>query len=482
MSRVATITVKDEVWMTVTGLATEDNTFLWKHFGVEVEGSFFMPARRTGKWDGKIRFFDKNGKIYLRLLEEVLPFLEKWGYEIDLQDTRRPVPAVSTRVTANMFDGKSQVEIRIRPYQLDAVNSALEAGAGIVLAATSSGKTIMCAALCEAMGAHDIRCLLIVPSADLVEQTVNTFKLAGVDVGTYSGSKKDLAHQHVVATWQALQNQMHIVNGAGQTPGMQLEHRGFQCLIVDECHGAVAKVLGELINNHGQHIAYRYGLTGTLPKPKTDQYTIRGSLGEVIYEISAATLMEQGYLAKVEIQPVEIQEVAEEDFPDYASEKAYTSKQATRLDFIADYIIDRASVHGNTLVLVNTIKQGQQLQKLIKDSVFLYGATENDVRAEWYSTFANRDDLIVIASFGIASTGISIDRIFSLFMLDSGKSPIRTIQSIGRSLRKGHDKDTAAVYDVYSSLKWGKKHARERVKYYKEAQYPLKKVIKPKLR
>lgn len=478
--KTAHIWVKDEVWMTVTGLESADSTFLWNYFGIEVEGSWFMPARKLGRWDGKIRFFDKTGKIYLRLLEEVLPFLEKWGYEIELHDERRPVPIITARATENMFDGKSQVPIKIRPYQLEAVNAALENGSGIVLAATSSGKTIMCAALCEALGSHDIRCLLIVPSADLVDQTVNTFKLAGVDVGTYSGSKKDLAHQHIVATWQALQNQMHIVSNPS-SPGIELEHRGFNCLIVDECHGAAAKVLGELINNHGQHIAYRFGLTGTLPTPKTDMYTIRGSLGEVIYEISAATLMEQGYLAQVEIQPVEIQELADEDFPDYTSEKAFISRQPNRLDFIADYIIDRANAHGNTLVLVNNIKQGQQLHKLIKDSVFLYGATENEIRAEWYSTFANRDDLIVIATFGIASTGISIDRIFCLFMIDSGKSAIRTIQSIGRSLRKGHDKNNAKVYDVYSSLKWGKKHARERVKYYKKALYPVLKAIKAKL-
>jgi len=37
------------------------------------------------------------------------------------------------------------------------------------------------------------------------------------------------------------------------------------------------------------------------------------------------------------------------------------------------------------------------------------------------------------------------------------------------------------VYDVYSSLKWGKKHARERAKFYKEAGYKFLKVMKAKL-
>jgi superfamily II DNA or RNA helicase len=148
------------------------------------------------------------------------------------------------------------------------------------------------------------------------------------------------------------------------------------------------------------------------------------------------------------------------------------------LDLLADLIIARAETYGNTLVLVNSIKQGQQLQKLIKDSVFLQGATKNEVRAEWYSMFEKRDDLIVIATFGIASTGISIDRIFCEVMVDAGKSFIRAIQSIGRGLRKGHDKDKVHCVDVHSGLKWSMKHFRERKKYYKEAGYTVLKTAK----
>lgn len=467
--RVAHIWVRDEVWMTIAGLEPQDHTFLWNKFGIEVEGSYFMPARKLGRWDGKIRFFDKTGKVFLRLLEDILPFLEKWGYEINLHDERRPFDPPATRLHAKWFDGKSQVPITIRPYQVDAVNAALDSGSGIVIAATGAGKTIMVAGLCDVLGSEGKTSIVIVPSADLVEQTSATFRLANIDHGIYSGSNKDLAHPHVIATWQALQNNPSLISD-------------FNCVIVDEAHGASAKTIGDLITNHGMHIPMRFGFTGTMPKPETDRVTLRGSLGEVLYEISATELIQLGYLAKLEIQPIEIQENVEEDFPDYSSEKAYVSRQPERLDLIADLIIQRAEQFGNTLVLVNSIKQGQQLQKLIKDSVFLHGATENDVRAEWYGTFADRDDLIVIATFGIASTGISIDRVFHLMLLDAGKSFIRCIQSIGRGLRKAEDKDSVHVSDVHSSLKWGKKHFRERKKYYTEAGYPVLKTLKAKLK
>ena len=468
--KIAHVWVRDEVWMTIAGIEPAEVTFLWNKYGIEVEGSWFMPARKLGRWDGKIRFFEKTGKVFLRFLTEILPFLEKWGYEIELHDERRPLPVVDGVLTETWFNdkGRAQVPISLRPYQVEAVNLALHAGSGMVIAATGAGKTLMVAGMCDVLGEADIRAITIVPSSDLVTQTSNTFTLAGIEHGLYSGDTKDIYHPHVIATWQALQNNPQVVEN-------------FQCVIVDEAHGASAKTIGDLITNYGKHIGYRYGFTGTLPKPLTDQYTIRGAIGEVLYTISAADLIRMGYLAELEIEPIEIQEKAEEDFPDYSAEKAYTSRQTDRLDFMADLIIDRAGKFGNTLVLVNTIKQGQQLQKLIKDSVFLHGATENDVRAEWYSTFATRDDLIVIATSGIASTGISIDRVFNLMLIDAGKSFIRCIQSIGRGLRRSHDKDSVHVCDVYSSLKWGKKHARERVRFYKEAGYPTLKPMKAKL-
>ena len=113
------------------------------------------------------------------------------------------------------------------------------------------------------------------------------------------------------------------------------------------------------------------------------------------------------------------------------------------------------------------------MEKRLPGSQFLYGETEKEVRQENYKEFDKTDGLIKIASQGIASTGISIDRIFKLFFIDYGKSYIKAIQSCGRGLRMGHDKNHIDIYDIYSNLKYGRKHFRERVTHYKEAQYPI---------
>ena len=137
---------------------------------------------------------------------------------------------------------------------------------------------------------------------------------------------------------------------------------------------------------------------------------------------------------------------------------------------MADLVIDRQAVYGNTLVLVNSVDFGKKLAQQIKGAVFLHGDDDTKVRKEFYDTFAVRDDVIVIATYGIASTGLSINRIFNLVLIDVGKSFTRVIQSIGRSLRKSPDKDCAHVVDVYSNLTWGKQHFGTRKKYYKEDQ------------
>jgi superfamily II DNA or RNA helicase len=482
------ITVTDEAWCHVTGLLPSEQEILSNTFAIFVDGYFFMPSYKLGRWDGKIRFFEKTGKTYVRLLDKIVPYIEKWGYNIELVDNRKfwESPVVTGEITeldaggiatsGKNLDIFGDVEVKpgeifkLRPYQLQCVQKAIEAGSGIILAGTGSGKTSITAAISYFYGNKGYKIITIVPSSDLVTQTADWYRLLQLDVGIYSGDQKDINHTHVVATWQAIQYNPTIM-------------QEFQVLIWDEAHGTKSEVAQKLINDNGKHMPFRFGVTGTFPKPKCDQMSLNCSLGPILMEIPASWLIDNGYLSKLEIQPVELNETyVDEEFPDYAAEKSFLSKSTNRMEKIADLIISQCAVRGNTLVLVNSIAFGEKLASLIKDSVFLYGESPKDLRKEHYDMFEQRDDLIVIASSGIASTGISIDRVFCLMLVDPGKSFITAIQSIGRGLRKGHDKDSVFVVDVHSKLKWAKKHFKERSKFYSEANYPIlkKQTIKVK--
>jgi superfamily II DNA or RNA helicase len=78
-----------------------------------------------------------------------------------------------------------------------------------------------------------------------------------------------------------------------------------------------------------------------------------------------------------------------------------------------------------------------------------------------------------VATYGVASVGINIPRIFNLVLVEPGKSFVRVIQSIGRGIRKAEDKEHVEIWDIASTAKFSKRHLTERKKFYNEARYPF---------
>jgi superfamily II DNA or RNA helicase len=442
-------------------------SILWEKFGVYVDNYFHTPAYQLRRWDGKIRFFERTGKTFTKILDEIVPYLGAWNYEINIVDKRVPAPVINDRIDENVFNLKDDPDepYTLRPYQVEVVNALLEEGSGFAICATGSGKTAICAALAVTLYCNSLQTLVIVPSADLVAQTVEEFQAHlrkyPVTIGEYSGGVKDMDHPIVVATWQSLQNAPHYMGF-------------FQATIVDECHGAKANVIKELINVHGKNISHRYGCTGTFPKPPADQYSLKTSIGRIVREVPARWLIDNGYLAEIEIEPLETLD-DDPDLPDYAAERAYLTGFDDRNDAIVKYIQRKRDMYGNTMVLINTqsLAQGRYIASKIEAAVYLDGGSAKDLRKLNYDSFAARDDVIVIASAGIAALGISIDRIFCLILLDTGKSFVKCIQSVGRGMRRKGDKNSIHVADVYSKLKYAKKHFKDRKRFYLEAEYPL---------
>lgn len=339
--------------------------------------------------------------------------------------------------------------------------------------------TTINAALVDVYGKKGLRTITIVPNVSLISQTVTTFIGYGLDTGQYSGETKDTDHTHVVSTWQALQNNPKLVSQ-------------FQVLVVDECQGAKARTIGSLINDYGKNIAHRFGLTGTLPKHKADATTITTSLGPIRFEIPAHELIAGGWLSVPNITILQLNDQArldelmkensqlrdDQQKITYDSEINFLQQDKVRMRWIADFIIEKGSAHkGNVLCLVGNVSYGKKLTKLIPGATFLHGKDDQNVRQQVYDLFETHDDMIVIATVQIAGVGLSINRIFNLIYIDGGKSFVRTIQTIGRGLRKGKDKDSVDVVDICGNLEYSRKHLTSRVKYYKEARYKHKKVL-----
>jgi len=198
--------------------------------------------------------------------------------------------------------------------------------------------------------------------------------------------------------------------------------------------------------------------------------SIHASLGPVIGQISAKELQDKGVLAQCHVNVVQlIDTVAHRG---YQEELKYLVTNQDRIEYLGK-LLNTIKESGNTLILVDRITAGEELQKLIPNSTFISGAVKVKARKETYDTIREGTNEVIIATYGVAAVGLNIPRIFNLVLLEPGKSFVRVIQSIGRGVRKAKDKDFVQIWDLTSTCKYAKRHLTERKKFYKEAQYPF---------
>ena len=84
----ATIIVRDEVNVKIEGLELDARRTLVNKFKYDVPYARYLPAVRLGRWDGKVSFFALGGSTFVNLLPEIIPILEEYNYDVELDDQR----------------------------------------------------------------------------------------------------------------------------------------------------------------------------------------------------------------------------------------------------------------------------------------------------------------------------------------------------------------------------------------------------------
>lgn len=472
------IIISDEVNCKIVGLELTERKALMKMFEHEVAGARFLPSVRLGRWNGKTSFFSLGGSTFVNLLDQILPVLDNAGYEIELDDLRPSVQTFDfTQTTENEFSDKTWPAghpkagepIELRDYQVTIINDFLANPQCMQEVATGAGKTLITAALSKSVEAYG-RSIVIVPNTSLVVQTEADYINLGLDVGVYFGTRKEIGKKHTICTWQSLNNMMKATKSgeAELTIGEFIED--VICIMVDEAHQAKADALKAMLTGPFANIPIRWGLTGTIPKDLGAAQSLLVSIGPVINKLSASELQDRGVLAQCHVNIVQLQDTVE--FSNYQSELKHLLEDSLRLDTLAELVLN-INKTGNTLVLVDRVNAGKELEARLPASVFVSGATNLTERKEEYDEIATSTGKIIIATYGIAAVGINIPRIFNLVLIEPGKSFVRVIQSIGRGIRKAEDKDSVLIWDLTSSCKFAKRHLTKRKEFYKDASYPF---------
>ena len=472
------LVIRDEVNVKIEGLELGDRKTLMKMFEYEKPGARYLPAVRLGRWNGKVSYFSLGGSTYINLLPEILPLLDQAGYDIELDDNRSYQQTFNfTQVSANTFaqytwpkgHPKEGEPIELRDYQVEVINRFLENPQSIQEVATGAGKTITTAALSYSIEPYG-RSIVIVPNKSLVTQTEEDYKNVGLDVGVYFGDRKEWGKKHTICTWQSLNNLLKLTQSREAEFTIQEFIEDVVCVMVDEVHMAKADALKTLLTGVFAQVPIRWGLTGTIPKAQYEAQALYVSLGNVIGKLSASELQDKGVLAQCHVNIIQLQDHVE--FTNYQSELKHLLEDKNRLDTIAELVL-KIKDSGNTLILVDRVNAGKEIVDRLPNAVSVSGETKLTERKEEYDEVATANDKIIVATYGVASVGINIPRIFNLVLLEPGKSFVRVIQSIGRGIRKAEDKDFVQIWDLTAATKYAKRHLTERKKFYKEAKYPF---------
>lgn len=476
---IAKLQILDEVNIKLEGVDVATRRKLVQAVEYFVPHARHTPAYKLGRWNGKVSFCDVGARSYLNLLERLLPVIQDAGYDIEIEDLRATHSIEFEKVDKDSYSHvkwpaghqRAGEPIVINDHQVECINSYLENLTGVNIAPTGAGKTLITAILSHRVEEYG-RSIVIVPTKDLVTQTEEDYRNMGLDVGVYFGDRKEFGKTHTICTWQSLES-LSKRSKAGELEVSIVDFfENVVCVIVDEVHKAKADVLRKLLTTYLANAPIRWGLTGTMPEEEFERVSILASIGPMLGVIKTKELQEKGILANLHVNIWQLQDLGEAAFDSYQSELKWLTTNQRRLKFLAESV-EKMTDSGNTLILVDRVQTGEALQSLIPGSVFVSGKMKSTDRKEEYKEVQSVDDKVIIATYGVASTGINIVRIYNLVLFEPGKSFVRVIQSIGRGIRVAPDKKFVNVYDFCSNCKFSKKHLTRRKQFYKDAEYPF---------
>ena len=465
------VKLRCEPWM-----AKEIDSF----FTFKVPGYQFTPAYRAGMWNGEIHLFNTSTcLLYAGLTEYIEKFAQERDYTVEyLYD--------NSSFEFSLHDAKEVIntynlKIEPRDYQVEAFTHAVRNHRAMLLSPTASGKSLIIYLLIRWYRFLRNKILLIVPTTSLVQQMFTDFESYGFDSKKhchmiYSGKEKETDQPIVITTWQSVYKMP------------KTWFNKFNVVIGDEAHLFKAKSLTKILSNLDQ-CKYRFGFTGTLDGTQTHRLVLEGLFGPVKKVISTKELMDQKHLSSFKIKCLVLKYTDEEcklvNKMKYQDEIDFIVSSQKRNKFIKNLAL---SLQGNTLLLFQYIeKHGKILYDLIANSVesgrqvyFVHGGVGADDREDIRRLVEMEKDAIIIASFGTFSTGINIRNLHNIIFASPSKSRIRNLQSIGRGLRLGENKDGCVLFDIADDLTWKSNknysldHFVERMKIYNEEKFESK--------
>jgi superfamily II DNA or RNA helicase len=432
---------------------------LKEYLSCYAKGYKFHPKFKAKIWDGKISYFHPVMRLLpIGMLTLFIEFCELHNYEFEFDFDINEFYSSITEEELDIYLEELFRNSKKKPryFQKEAIFNALTEKRGLLLSATGTGKSLIIYSLIKLFTDLGKKVLLIVPNTGLVEQMFDDFSEYGwhnindqVEM-LYSGMKPTYKKNVLISTWQSI-------------PTKKKDPRFYQeydCVIVDEVHNAKAlqlqKILKECTNAE-----YRIGTTATLPKDQSETYNIFSVIGTPIFEYKTKQGIEDGYLSNMAIIALILK------YPKDFIEKNKNRSYDMEIDEIENYaprnatfnyILNRIDPKDNIILLCRHIDHLEKIKAHLeatsnREIEVVHGKVKVKERERIRKSVAEREGLIILATYETMSTGVNINKIHHVIFGSPYKAPTKVLQAIGRGLRLHESKDILLVWDLADDMR-----------------------------
>ena len=427
----------------VNGLDDNLRGFLDHYFSYLIEGRQFVDSYQNKSWDGRRTFLKKNSLPYSFVwkVHELLDVYNKrfgstfWLNLIDKRDQA----VVSAEYQTNFKNS----DIKLRPYQLEAIESAMQKKNGIIYIGTGGGKSLLSAEMIKRVNK---RTLFLVNRIELVRQTKEAFQnYLGVEVGEMSEGEMDITKQITVASIQTISAILKRKNEDSKKLAIYLYN--VTCCISDEAQNVKDSGMYEQIANEMKNVDYMIGLSGSPFRSDNTTLDMNALVGFIIYRKDTKSLEDEGWILPTKTYFLSTpQNDGIESNNYHENYQTFITNNNLRNE-ITKNIVEKYKDSKKILILVKSIEHGEILEEMIEDSFFLHGSTKKKLRREMFEKFKYENGLIMISMVSIFSAGIDVCDLDMLINVSAFGSDIASIQSIGRTKRKAEGKKQGYFID-----------------------------------
>jgi superfamily II DNA or RNA helicase len=198
----------------------------------------------------------------------------------------------------------------------------------------------------------------------------------------------------------------------------------------------------------------------------------------MICNISASYLIDKGFLVPPKIYMLDPNEHTEYKFIRKSFPKIYDQwivNNELRNRMIVDSTQRLLDLGKSVLITVTRIPHGdilcEMLDKVgVKSIAFIQGEVNGEKRKELLDKVRKKELQVLVGSV-VADEGIDLPALGSAIMAGGGKSLIKSLQRVGRTLRpypsaENNEKKEAIIVDFYDRVRYLTGHSNKRIKIY----------------